>query len=126
MEKPDLKRFHILVVEDDDMLRECIVFDFQRAGYSVHESSNGKDAFQVVLKQRIDLVVSDMRMPGGDGLSLLEDIRKHDPEIPQLIFVTGFSDVSEAECLLKGAKRVIHKPFERKVLFEAVSDCLGS
>ena len=64
-------------------------------------------------------------MPGGDGISPLEKVRAYNPDIPTVIFVTGFSDVSEEECLAKGAKSVLHKPFDRKQLMSLVMETLG-
>lgn len=119
------KKYTILVVEDEEALREALIFDFKRKGFVVLSADNGTKAFDLVKSNKIDLVVSDIRMPGGDGMSLLEKIREFDPEIPNLIFVTGFSDFSEAECLRKGAKKVVTKPFERKKLMSVVMETLG-
>jgi CheY-like chemotaxis protein len=121
----DLKKYTILVVDDEDALREAMVFDFQRKGFTVVSAENGVKALELVKKNKIDLVVSDMRMPGGDGMTLLENIRAYDPKLPTLIFVTGYSDFSEEECITKGAKTVLSKPFERKTLMKVVFETLG-
>src|SRR4051794_4953181 len=112
----DLKKYKILVVDDEEGIRDAIVFDFKRKGFTVMSAENGIKAFEIVKATKIHLVISDMRMPGGDGMSLLEEIRKYDPQIPTVIFITGFADVTEAECLAKGARKVLAKPFDRKVL----------
>ena len=121
----DLKKYTLLIVDDEEDLREIIVSDFQRKGFNVLSAGNGVQAFELVKVNKVHLVISDMRMPGGDGMSLLEQIRKFDPTIPNVIFMTGFSEVSEAECIAKGAKKVISKPFDRKELFRSVLDALG-
>jgi CheY-like chemotaxis protein len=80
---------------------------------------------EVLKANHVSLVLSDVRMPGGDGVQLLESIRTRDPKLPPVIFVTGFADLSEAECMAKGANRVIAKPFDRKALFRSVCDVLN-
>jgi CheY-like chemotaxis protein len=121
----DLKNFTILVVDDEESLRQTIVFDFKRKGFNVLSAENGAQAFELVQTNKIHLVVSDIRMPGGDGVSLLEKIRQYDPSIPVVIFITGFADVTADECISKGAKEVLSKPFDRKALMNSVMQSLS-
>ncbi len=121
----DLKKYTLLIVDDEEMLRDVLVFEFERKGFTVLSAENGVAAFELVSKNKIDLVISDMRMPEGDGMSLLEKIRKFDSKIPTVIFITGFADVTEAECIAKGAHKVLAKPFNRKELMECVFEALG-
>lgn len=123
--KSDRKQYNILIVDDDEALREAMAFDFKREGFNVSLAENGKIAFEIVKSNKIHLVISDVRMPGGDGLSLLAEIRNYDPSIPMVIFVTGFANTTEAECLEKGAKKVIAKPFQRRHLIDSALDALG-
>ena len=115
----------LLIVEDEEALRDAVVFDYKRKGFQVLSAGNGKDALELVKANRIDLVISDMRMPGGDGLTLLEKIREYDPKLPVLIFITGFSDVKEEDCIAKGASNVFTKPYDRKALLSVVMEHLG-
>ena len=121
----DLKKITLLIVDDEEALRDCMSYDFRKKGFTVLSAENGANAFELVKANKVDLVISDMKMPGGDGMSLLEQIRTFNPDIPNLIFVTGFSDRTEEECLAKGAKKVISKPFDRKALMSAVMETLG-
>jgi CheY-like chemotaxis protein len=121
----DLKKYTLLIVDDEETLRNAMIFDFKRKGFNVLSAESGAQAFEIVKKNKIHLVVSDMRMPGGDGMSLLENIRAYDPTIPTVIFVTGFADVTEEQAIAKGAKKILSKPFERKVLMDSVLDALG-
>lgn len=116
-------KYTILVVDDEVDLREAIAFDFKRKGFSVLEAESGESALLRVREARIDLIVSDIRMPNGDGLFLLAEVRKLSQSIP-LIFVTGYSDVAIEECLSRGALAVIPKPFDRKFLMDAVLSAL--
>lgn len=123
--KKDLKKYKILVVDDDDDLREIMFSIFEGQGFSVLEADNGVKAFDVITKNNIDMLISDIRMPGGDGLTLLEKVRIYNPTIPIVIFVTGFSDVSISDCIKKGAKQVFSKPFNQKELISYVKESLG-
>lgn len=120
----DLKKYTILVVDDDKTLREAIAFDFKRKGFNVLVAGSGSTAFEIVKTTKVHLVISDIRMPDGDGLSLLDKIRDFDPSIPQVIFVTGFADTTEANCIARGAKKMISKPFDRKYLMATVFEVL--
>jgi len=120
-----LKNYKILVVDDDDDLREIMFSIFESQGFTVLEADNGIKAYDIIVNQRIDMLISDIRMPGGDGLTLLQKVRAFNPEIPIVIFVTGFSDVSVSECIKKGARQVFPKPFNQKELVSYVKAALG-
>ena len=122
----NFKQYTILIVDDEETLRDTMVFDFKRKGFTVLSAENGVAAFELVKVNKVHLVISDMRMPGGDGMSLLEQIRTHYPGIPNVIFITGFADVTEEAAIAKGAKKVLSKPFDRKVLMNSVLEALLS
>ena len=117
--------YTLLIVDDEEILRETIIFDFKRMGFKILSAGNGTDAFELVKKNKIHLVISDIRMPGGDGMSLLDQIRGYDPSIPTVIFMTGFADITEEQAIARGARKVLGKPFDRKVLIYSVLDALG-
>ena len=118
------KDFTVLVVDDEPLLTETIANDFKRKGFNVYTASSGSSALKVIESHKVDLVVSDIRMPDGDGLSLLEGIRKTSPHII-VILMTGFTDYSEEDCLKKGAKCVLQKPFIQKQLRAKVFEYLN-
>jgi len=118
------KDVSILIVDDEAALRKAIVFDFKRKGYNVFEAANGKEAFDVVNKNKIDVVLSDIRMPGGDGVELLDNIKAMDPRLPVVMLITGFADLSLEDAYDKGADAIFSKPFDRKALLSAVSNAL--
>ena len=121
----DLKKYTLLVVDDDETLRSLMEKDFVMRGFNVLTAHNGPSAFELVKSNRIDLVISDIRMPGGDGMSLLKQIKEHIPDMPAVIFVSGYSDVTEAAAISKGAKKLVAKPFDRKFLINCVFEQLG-
>jgi CheY-like chemotaxis protein len=84
-----LKDATVLVVDDEDELREIFVDEFRAIGAKVFEARQGVEALEILRREKIDVLLSDVRMPGGDGISLIRNI---DKEIrPQTcdVFVLG-------------------------------------
>lgn len=120
------KRPTLLIVDDDEGLRSAIVYDFQRRGFEVLEASSGNQAFEVTNSRHVDLILTDVRMPDGTGVELLDRVKARDPEVPVVILITGFADLSVEDAYAKGADAVFSKPFDRKVLIAAVVRALMS
>lgn len=118
------QHFTILVVDDEELLRDAVCFDFRRKGYNVLSAGCGRDALTVLDSANVDVVISDVRMPNGNGLELLEAIKKKNVFSPVVMFITGFADITLEEAYDLGADAVFPKPFDRKALQEAVERCL--
>lgn len=116
----------ILVVDDEAGLRKALAFDFKRRGFNVLDAGCGNDAFEIVRNNRIHVVLSDVRMPNGDGIELLDKIKAIDPEIPVVMFITGFADLSLEDAYNKGADAVFSKPFDRKEVIATVIKAIKS
>ena len=115
---------NILVVDDEEAIREVVSTMLESKGYHCIAVSNGRAAQEFVRKQTPDLVLSDMIMPEMDGIKLLEWLRNFDPEIP-VIMVTAIHDISTAlEAIRRGAYDYILKPFEKDQLFHGVGRAL--
>ena len=115
---------NILVVDDEEAIREVVSTMLESKGYHCITVSNGRAAQEFVRKQTPDLVLSDMIMPEMDGIKLLEWLRNFDPEIP-VIMVTAIHDISTAlEAIRRGAYDYILKPFEKDQLFHGVGRAL--
>ncbi len=115
---------HILVVDDEEAIREVVTTLLETQGYSCTSASNGRVAMQYLNGKSPDLVLSDMVMPEMDGLKLLEWIHIHDKDLP-VIMVTAMHDLSTAlEAIRRGAYDYILKPFERDQLFLSVRRAL--
>lgn len=115
----------ILVVDDETALRKAIALDFKRRGYQVLEAGNGRDAFEIVKSNKVNVVLTDVRMPGGDGVEFLDRLRGLNSDIPVVMFITGFADITLEEAYDKGVHAVFEKPFDRKQLIEAVTKVLA-
>lgn len=116
--------FTLLVVDDEPLIRENIGQFLERAGFHILLAEDGVEAFNLLKKGGIDLVVSDVRMPKGDGIELLRNIQEKLNPRPPLIFVTGFSTLSVEDSLKMGAKAVFPKPLQRKELLVKIREIL--
>ncbi len=106
----------LLVVEDDPRLREAIVDTLMLKGHEVCEAANGIDALAIVRSQNLDLMLSDINMPGMDGLELLQTVKAEHPWLP-VVLMTAYGDVSQAvKAMQRGANDYLMKPFELKEL----------
>ena len=113
----------ILLVEDNDSLREEIA-DFlqEESGYTVHQCGNGRQALEVLENHDISLIVSDIRMPGMDGIQMLEKLNERSfNNRPPVILITGFADIQSAISALRaGASDYLTKPLKPQELAEAI------
>jgi two-component system response regulator FlrC len=111
----------ILVVEDDQNLREAVCDTLELAGQSVISADGGEAALKLLDAQSVALVVSDVRMMPMDGITLLKEIRTRFPHLP-VVLMTAFADVDRAvEAMRAGACDFLLKPFEPKALLEHVA-----
>lgn len=94
------KRGRILVVDDDASLRRVTTLQLQSAGYKVCEASDGEIALSIVRASPVDLVLSDLVMPGYSGLELLQILREEQPSVA-VVLVTAFGSVENAVAAMK-------------------------
>lgn len=131
-EKPEVKRFSveinleagskILVVDDDQAIQDY----FQRVlkDYSVTKAFNGEDALGIIEKERPDLVLLDIRMPGIDGIETLKEIKKIDVMIP-VIMLSAYGTLQDnLEAARLGAYASMAKPFDLNEMHTIIKDVL--
>lgn len=101
----------ILLAEDDEIMRISIYDSLKKHGWDVDEAKDGLKAMALFEKHQYHLIISDIRMPGLDGLTLLQNVLKQSPDT-DVIIMTAYGSVDDAiDCLHKGAKDYILKPF---------------
>ena len=111
-----MKRAKILVIDDDESLRRVLEYNLAQEGYAVLTAGSGEVGLDLLRKEGADLVVTDVRMAGMDGLQVMEAVRKQDPNI-QVIILTAFGTIEMAvEAMKAGAFHYISKPFNRDEL----------
>lgn len=102
----------ILVVDDEDIIRESLSFVLKKEGYFVEEAENGKVAYNKLLQESFDLVITDLEMPQMKGTQLIEEIKKLNIQT-SIIVVTAFGSLDTAITALRnGASDYILKPVE--------------
>lgn len=102
----------ILIVDDDDTIRETLKDVLKRKGYEVYTEASGQGVLSIIRKITIDIMLLDMILPDIDGLELLKRIKEIDSDI-LVIIMTAFSDIKTAVSAMKlGAYHYINKPFE--------------
>lgn len=111
----------ILIVDDEDGIREILRDYLEIEGHDVVEATGGHEAWAFLAKEEVDLVVTDVKMPAGMGTDLLRQIKDRDSRVPSVIFITGHSDFSIDEAYAMGVEGFLHKPFTRQSLLEVVS-----
>jgi two-component system, NtrC family, response regulator HydG len=110
----------VLVVDDKEMLRDSVSQTLQRAGFAVITAPDGPSALEVIARKRPDAVVTDLKMPGMDGITLVEQARAIDDALP-IVVMTAYGTVDTAVQAIKtGAFDYITKPFEGDELLVAV------
>ena len=111
-----MKRVKILVIDDDESLRRVLEYNLAEEGYAVLTAASGEQGLDLLKKEGADLVVTDVRMAGMDGLQVLERAHKLDPHV-QVIILTAFGTIEMAvEAMKAGAFHYISKPFNRDEL----------
>jgi len=102
----------LLVVDDEEIIRESLSFILRKEGYQVEEAENGKVAYQKLVDDKFDIVITDLEMPQMKGIELLEEIKKLDVHT-SIIVITAFGSLDTAiSALRSGASDYILKPVE--------------
>ena len=129
---------NILIIDDERDVRIVLKEVLQREGYDVTLAVNGREGLQKLESGGADLVITDVIMPGIDGVAIVGEIREMHPEMP-IIVISGGGNVAPmnyepgaistsaylASAKTAGADRTLTKPFERKELVFAVKELLG-
>ncbi|MBN1506221.1 MAG: response regulator transcription factor [Sedimentisphaerales bacterium] len=116
---------HVCVVDDEPKVRAVLRKTLERAGFTVSCFASADDCLTYLDSGKCDLLVTDVRMPEGDGIELVAKVRKILPWLPVLV-VTGFGDVPMAVKAFKmGAADFIEKPLDRDTFLAAVQTLLA-
>ena len=125
MSQQEIVQPSVLLVDDDESLLRLMTIRLQGEGYAVQSAESGKDALRLLNTQNVDVVLSDLRMPGLDGLSLFEEIMSIGKDIP-VILMTAHGTIQDAvEATQRGVFGFLTKPIDhdelRALLKKAVS-----
>jgi two-component system response regulator (stage 0 sporulation protein F) len=108
----------LLIVDDERDLVEILAFEFEHRGAHVFQAFNGREAVEILKREPVKLVLSDIRMPGGDGTGLLRAAKQDNPGRPEILFMTGFADIEPADAYELGAAALFLKPYELRAMMD--------
>ena len=122
--KPEMCKGKILIVDDEDVVRESLHQWFDSEGYQTRAASSGKEALTTVGEQQFDLALLDIKMPGMDGMELQERLSEADPDLT-VVIMTGYGTVETAVQALKhGAYDYVTKPIDPDDLSRLVAKAI--
>lgn len=111
---------HLLVVEDDDSLREVLSFNLRGAGFEVTAVASGQEGLETYDPEVHDVVITDLRMPEVDGMELLDQLVEQDP-LSVVVMVTAYGSKDRAvEAMRRGAFHYVEKPVNKRTLLAVI------
>jgi len=123
--KQEKDTYNVLVVDDEDVIRKGMRRILEAEGYQVTTSASGRTAIEKIQEQDFDVVITDLKMPGMDGIEVLKTIKILQPEVP-VIIITGYSTVDTAvDAMKNGAFDYIAKPFASSLIIEKVQKAVA-
>ena len=102
----------ILIVDDELMMRNLLENILSREGYKIHSAENGLKVLEFLKTRKIDIIITDMKMPHMDGFKLLGIVKKEHPEIGMIIMTAYGDTYTVKDALLLGADEYVTKPFK--------------
>lgn len=119
-----MSKKRILQVDDEKTILNYCRIDFENEGYDVTTTESGEEAITILEKNHFDLLLTDLAMPGVDGIDVLREAKKHHPDICAII-LTGYGDITSAiDALRQGADDYLLKPCNTDELLLRVARCL--
>jgi excisionase family DNA binding protein len=118
-------RARVLVVDDDRAVREMIAQALRMADYTADVAADGPSAIEQLQAQSYDLLITDLKMPGMDGLTVIRAARRRSPDMP-VVIVTGYStEASAIEAINLGVSGYLTKPFRLPRILAVAARALG-
>ena len=118
-------RGRVLVVEDEAYVRDSLTEILRERGYDIVEAGTASDAVRVLAHAPIDVVLTDFRLPGADGLALVKQIQSTSPDVPVVVLTGQGTIASAVECLKSGASDYLLKPADPEALEVALERALA-
>lgn len=120
-----MKKFKILVVDDDKRIRELLQQLLEKNGFTISISANTTEARQELEKTKFDLIVLDLMMPNESGIEFLKDLRENEDINIPAIMLTAMGDIdNKVKCFENGCNDYLVKPFEPKELILRINNLL--
>jgi len=102
----------LLIIDDEFSIRETFSFFFQDEGYKIFTAENGETGLEIFFREKIDIVITDLKMPKKDGIEVMNAIHKKSPDTPMIVVSGAGQQEDIINALRMGAKDYITKPIE--------------
>ncbi len=113
----------ILIVDDEEDIVELLAEEFEDCGYNVTTGNSVNQAIACLQKDEFDLILSDFRMPDGNGMDLLTYVNSMESGIrPKFFFLSGYSDIPQEELIKAGALHFFTKPFQLEEIITQIEE----
>jgi DNA-binding NtrC family response regulator len=117
----ELKEFKTLLVDDDELIRDSLSIVFNNKGCFICTAETAEEGLQALQKDRFDIIISDLRLPGKDGLQFFGSARHTQPHA-LCVLITAYGDTHVAsDASAMGIDEFIEKPFSVGVLVESLA-----
>ena len=107
----EFSKYTILVVDDEELIRNFVVTLLSRVGHSCVTAKDGVDALDKMKGTKFDAVITDIKMPEMDGIILIREISKQNPQLPVMVMTAFDEEYSAGTAISCGAREFIVKPF---------------
>lgn len=115
----------ILIVDDDQVMRDMLAAQLQQAGFSAAAAGSTDEALSMLANQKFSAIVTDLQMPGRDGIEFLEVVKRKGWDVP-VILMTGFASTGTVRRAREsGACAFLTKPFTASALLETVREAVS-
>ncbi len=118
----------LLIVEDDPQVRDMLHQTLEQEGYEIEEAEDGRQAIRQYQEKQPDLVITDIIMPGKDGVEAIHSLRREHPDVKIIAISGGSANISGDDLLQTakklGASRVFSKPVDLEELSKAVAEVI--
>lgn len=119
------KPANLLLVDDDPSLLKLLGMRLTSEGFHVTTAESGQEALRLLAREKIDLVISDLRMDEMDGMALFAEIQKHQPGMPVIILTAHGSIPDAVAATQQGVFSFLTKPVDRDALYKAIDEALS-
>ncbi len=113
----------ILIADDETVSRQTLAAIVEQEGHTVHQAGNGREALELIARQPVDVLMTDIFMPEKEGLQTIKELKRSHPGI-RIIAFSGGSTFSNFEALnwagSLGAQETLKKPFQREEILDAL------
>lgn len=120
-----LNQKKILVVDDEELLREIISEELSYYGAIVDNAENGKAALPLLQQNKYDALITDVRMPGGNGVELIKNITSLNIRPPVIFICSGFNDLNADDLINLNIAYHFTKPFDREEFIKIITNYLN-